>query len=358
MTISSLDALPLLPWQRPAGWQPPYAGLQNNLSRLLEVQRPPGSTWVTVFALSHLDTHNALMLANALTTLHYFGGAGGSYIVALADDEGLAHCMRLGLPCFNASREVAPENRGAHGGYGTEGYYLGCWVKVLVVRRVLQLLPPGVNVLLSDHDVVFLKRLAPSVDAFLSGTEWDVTGMVEDYGHKGMNTGVLFIRNSPNSRAMYDAWAAAATRRTGDQEIFYELYGVHWLACMGPTAADCKPDPAAGPGKVPTAQAARVARHNSPWEKNINCPPVDRHKYDDAYRHEGVIDNPAHCAVPGRLYAHLICLSDKQHGAEVLGLWFLDRVEPLGPRLNVSAMRAAGLPCAPPADVAELSLIK
>ena len=63
----------------------------------------------------------ALMMANALTTLHYFGGGGSSYIVAVADNEGLAHCMRLGLPCYNATREVAAEHRGAHGGYGTEG---------------------------------------------------------------------------------------------------------------------------------------------------------------------------------------------------------------------------------------------
>ncbi|KAG2425048.1 hypothetical protein HYH02_015097 [Chlamydomonas schloesseri] len=427
----------VMPWQQhKKGWAPEYEKHVNDLEALVRVQSRPGVRWMTVFAMSGMDEEGAQLLMNTLTSYVRFGsgsgsepgsgsggpgaaaaagdggggGGGGSYLVAATSTASLAGCRRLRLPCWNATGVVAAgmapaacthigdkrycpallrflQREGAHGAYRSNGYFLGCWVKVLVVQAVLRALPPPPDtntdprgavewrrgggpglqgVFLSDHDVVYLKRIPDSLDAFFFGPSpgsgsdpgsaaaaappppYDVTAMGEG---GGINSGVLAARNTPAVHAMYDAWARLITSRDGDQEQHAGMRGKSWVACAG--RGDC-------PGAGPTVAA--LARHNTPWAGNGICLPLDRSNASHWVGWPGggggggeVRD---HCGVRERLYVHLICLSggaEKVHAARALGLWLLDGDDPR--RTNESAVAAAGLPCAPPADVAQLYVL-
>lgn len=75
-----------------------------------------------------------------------YTGGGECYIIMVATDEALRGCVRLRLPCYNATGEVD--------GKYLSGYTYGTWAKVLMTQLVLRVLPPDLDLHLSDHDVV------------------------------------------------------------------------------------------------------------------------------------------------------------------------------------------------------------
>ncbi|PNW79384.1 hypothetical protein CHLRE_09g413100v5 [Chlamydomonas reinhardtii] len=360
---------PMLPWQHaPGSWNPPYAGMHNNLSALLRMQRLPGVNWVVVYALSTLEGHHELVLLNSLTSLLLFGGGDGAYVVMVASEAALKTCIGLQLPCYNATADVSEHQRGTIGKYGTAGYWRGCWVKVLLVRKVLHALAHGpstmqhedssMGIILVDNDVVFVKRLFESATAFMDKSIYDIAAMDEsnmEQKVKGINSGVLFVRNTLQSRALYESWAQQEASHTGDQEIFNIMQGRHWLPCSSPSV--CWPEP--GSYIVPDHLAARVARYYNPYSFGANnCPPYAAVHPDQVWALKPFQkfqrqENPRHCEVSHRLYIHMICVASKITAAKALGLWFLDDQK----ATNVTAVEAAGLPCWPSQDVAKLILV-
>ena len=225
--------------------------------------------------------------------------------------------------------------------------------------------PPARPPARPPHTQVYLKRVPDTLDAFFFGSKfssnsshppdpdpaaataappYDVTAMGE---HGGINSGVVAARNTPAVHAMYDAWSRLITSRDSDQGQHLELRGKHWVPCRA--RGDC-------PGAGPTVAA--LARHNPPWGKGRICPPVDRSNHTHWVWYDGKGEVRDHCAVRERLYAHMICLggSEKLRAAKALGLWFLDETDPWV--TNEAAIAAAGLPCAPPSDVARLYVMQ
>lgn len=128
---------------------PPYTDLHNDLAALLAAQH--SERCVSVFVFSRAVTRWAL---NAIYSLVTFGRA-SNYIVAATDAASLAHCLALGLPCFNATAFLLGrrgEAVSAHKlGLATPRYQALVWGKVVLAASVLRL---GYSVHVSDVDVV------------------------------------------------------------------------------------------------------------------------------------------------------------------------------------------------------------
>lgn len=189
------------PWVAPPDVRFDYQGLHNDLRRLLGQQALRQSISVTFFT-----TAQRPMLLNCIYSLIKYGRA-LNYIVVTIDHQSLAECLRLRLPCYNATHLLGDFASGTDYPFGSAQYRKLVHSKPAIVWEVLRL---GLNVHFTDVDVSFLRRVWPSFNRYMQLTGADMAFMNE-YTH--LNTGNFVIRYNERTVQAVRAWATAAPER-------------------------------------------------------------------------------------------------------------------------------------------------
>lgn len=189
------------PWAAPAHIKFAYQGLHNDLRALLAQQAMRQSISVTFFTAAQRP-----MLLNCLYSLVNYGRA-LNYIVVTIDHTSLNECLRLRLPCYNATHMLGDLASEKDSSFGSPQYRKLVHSKPGIVWEVLHL---GLNVHFTDVDVSFLRRVWPSYNRLLQKTGADMVFMNE-FTH--LNTGNFVIRYNERTVSAVRAWATAAPER-------------------------------------------------------------------------------------------------------------------------------------------------
>lgn len=189
------------PWSAPADVKFAYQGLHNDLRSLLAQQSIRQTISVTFFTAAQRS-----MLLNCVYSLIKFGHA-LNYIVVTIDHTSLAECLRLRLPCYNATHLLGELAAQTDSSFGSQQYRKIVHSKPGIVWEVLRL---GLNVHFTDVDVSFLRRVWPSYSRLLQRTGADMVFMNE-YTH--LNSGNFVIRYDERTVSAVKAWATASPQR-------------------------------------------------------------------------------------------------------------------------------------------------
>ena len=170
-TVGTLNTTDLIavPWMAPSCVKFKYAGLENDLPRLLSIQSSP-SKWIFITYMT------AKIKRFVLNCLHSVITQGGNphYVVTTFEDESLIECKALNLPCFNASgltpERVVNEEGTSHGSPLQ-------WTKIHISLNVLKM---GYNVHASDADVVYLRNTNKSYERVMKATHADAVFASEE----------------------------------------------------------------------------------------------------------------------------------------------------------------------------------
>lgn len=97
-----------------------------------------------------------------------------NYIVIVVDTRTLSACIKLRLPCYNASRLLSPSGtESEHQGEHTFGSPMWRKLTHLKPTLVMEVYMQGVSVLFSDADVTYLRPIWPSYDGIMQRTKAD-----------------------------------------------------------------------------------------------------------------------------------------------------------------------------------------
>lgn len=211
-----------MPWEMPYSWVPPYHGLHNDASALISAQRHPSLHWVSLFSMygPYSASGEALdVLLNAITS-YVILGQSRHYIVAATSQPALQACLRLRLPCWNATAAIAPALAAfQRPGDSRAGYFSACWAKTLATYHLLLADPDRTHVHYSDADVVYLKPVLPAIAAFfaLSSDAADVSMMREEASFTALvhSSAHAFLNRSGSSSGSSSGRAAADVRGGG-----------------------------------------------------------------------------------------------------------------------------------------------
>ncbi len=340
-----------------------YQGLHNDLRRLLGQQTLRQSVSVTFFT-----TAQRPMLLNCLYSMIKYGKA-FNYIVVTIDHGSLAECLRLRLPCYNATHLLGDFASGTDYSFGSPQYRKLVHSKPAIVWEVLRL---GVNVHFTDVDVSFLRRVWPTFNRFLQLTGADMAFMNE-YTH--LNTGNFVIKYNERTVQAVRAWATAAPERDKyvmvicvvflDDKLPLLYFINHMGACHHPHISS----PAYHKPSSHTSKSFYSYLTDQEWLISLNdkhykhcnnkrtCRQLQRAGIAALALHPsqfGKVSWTGHCpgrrpwhvCAPSMLYLHVICYSGQEHKTYWMkhyNLWHLkeDDFTPVG-----NATKHAYLPCA------------
>mmetsp|Transcript_14557 Transcript_14557/g.31710 ORF Transcript_14557/g.31710 Transcript_14557/m.31710 type:complete len:380 (+) Transcript_14557:167-1306(+) len=288
------------PWLAPEDTSFPYKGLEHNLVELVKVQAST-SKWITLMTFTGAIKRFVLNCIYSMTTF----GRQPHYLVATFDPESLALCIKLNLPCYNASSlsQVRITNE-AHP-FDTPASNALWWAKQQLTFEILSM---GYNVHGSDADVVYFREILPSYQHIFDQTWADgaflmeeaVTENPEDFESyiNLMNAGVYALKSSPRVLKFVHHWLRNLEEM--DQVRLNNLMGAAYMLC----------------------------------ESRAMCHASKRHHKAAFYRHPHIFPGTS-CTQPfegdpcdeRRLYIHFLCESgwDRKAGAwSDMQLWLVD----------------------------------
>ena len=218
---AKLQELHATPWLLPPSTRLRYEGHHNNLDRLLSLQARK-DRWVTVFIFNRAVRRWTM---NAIYSYVKFGRS-INYVAAAVDESSLVACLRLRLPCYNASLVPEAARKGSGDGLvaeiNTQRYLAIVWGKVVMAQRVIS---RGYHLHLSDVDVVYFRTVfssyhllfkkAPHLDAVFMWEEVvnEETGMLNL-----LNTGVYAMLSNNYTQRLMDDWLDPPGGRVGHDQ--------------------------------------------------------------------------------------------------------------------------------------------
>ena len=280
-----------------------YQGLENNLDALLKVRASP-SGWISVTYMTEKIKRFALNWIFSLVTL----GRQPHYIIAVFEDESLAACKALNLPCFNATA-LAPvkiENM-QHTLHGSQLQ----WTKIHVSYQILV---KGYHLHASDSDVVYLRNLNKSYDLIFKDTHADAifapeegvlnsqqrldleswaSGSNKEIHLNIINSGVYAVTSTNRSITMFYRWWHE--RSWDDQGWLNRFHGKAHVICSGMMACLT----------LQRAGWMTIFLH-APFYEGRSCwaNPEDR---TPGMKDEGGVWSPRYGCDTRRLYVHFLC---------------------------------------------------
>ena len=213
--------------------------MENDLDALLKLRASP-SGWISVTYMTEKIKRFVLNWIFSHVTL----GKQPYYIIAVFENESLAACKSMNLPCFNAAG-LAPEKieNKEHAQHGSQLQ----WTKIHISYTILQ---KGYHLIASDTDVVWLRNVNKSYDSIFKETHTDgifaseegglndderknleswASGEWKDRYLNLMNSGVYAVRNSNRSLTLFKRWWTE--RAWDDQAWLNRHHGKAFVVC-------------------------------------------------------------------------------------------------------------------------------
>lgn len=300
------------PWTAPPGTTFPYTNLENDLTRLLEVQASE-HRWISMVTMTAKIKR---FVVNCLYSLHKYGKQ-PHYMVATFDDISLAECKRLNLPCLNATMFSQQRIEDGDHGFGSQHAVAMWWAKQTLTTELIR---RNYNVHASDVDVVYFRNMNLSYDRIFSDTKADGIFAAEEGGpgepwepvHPSksyinlINAGVYAIQANNRTLDFMLRWTAPEGRKHMDQVYLNHLHTEAYVFCT--SHSTCRS--AQGHGKF------ALFRHQF-FFPGTSC-------IQNIYPPDNSEPDPCN---PRRLYLHFLCTccwDAKSKCWEHNRLWFVD----------------------------------